>query len=75
MTNLATSHKSTLVLTISFKDSNLFLIELIFNCAHIKRLTFARRKFLKIVLAESEESVTSIFFADIDPYSRFTVDV
>ena len=41
-----------------------------FNCAHIKRLTFLRRKFFKIVVAESGESVTSIFFADIGSHSR-----
>ena len=48
---------SNLVLTNSFKDSNVFLIELMFNCAHIKRFTFARRTPFKIVLAESRESV------------------
>ena len=46
-----------------------------FNCAHSKRLTFARRKFFKIVLAESRESVTSIFFADIDLHSRLMFKV
>ena len=60
------------MLTISFKDSHLLLIELMFNCAQIKRLTFARRKFFKIVLAESRESVTSIYFADIDSHSQLT---
>ena len=40
------------------------------NCAHIKRLTFARRKCFKIKLVESEESVKSIFFADIDSHSQ-----
>ena len=43
---------STLVLIISLKDSNLFLIELMFNCAYIKWLTFGRCKFFKILLAE-----------------------
>ena len=65
----------TLVLTISCKDSNLFLIELMFNCAHVKRLTFLRRKFFKIVLAESGESVTSTFFADIGSHSRLMFKV
>ena len=40
------------------------------NCAHIKQLTFARRKCFKIMLVESGESVKSIFFADIDSHSR-----
>ena len=66
---------STFVLTISFKDSHLLLIELMFNCAHIKRLTFARRKFFKIVLAQSGESVKSIFFAGIDSHSRLMFKV
>ena len=66
---------STFVLTISFKDSHLLLIELMFNCAHIKRLTFARRKFFKILLAESRESVTSIYFADIDSHSHLMFKV
>ena len=61
---------SNLVLTNSFKDSNVFLIELMFNCAHIKRFTFARRTPFKIVLAESRESETLKFFADIDLHSR-----
>ena len=46
-----------------------------FNCVHSKPLTFARRKFFKIVLAESRESVTSIFFADIDLHSRLMFKV
>ena len=46
-----------------------------FNCGHIKRLTFSRRKFFKIVLAESGESVTSIFFADIGSHSRLMFKV
>ena len=66
---------STLVLTISLKDSNLFLVELMFHCAHIKRLTFPRNKVFKIVLAESGESVTSIFFADIGSHSRLMFKV
>ena len=63
---------STLVFTVSFKDSNLFLM---FICAHIKQLTFARHKFSKIMLAESGESVTSIFFADIDSHLRLMFKV
>ena len=66
---------STLVLTISLKDSNLFLVELMFHCAHIKRLTFPRNMVFKIVLAESGESVTSIFSADIDSHSQLMLKV
>ena len=46
-----------------------------FNCSQVKRLTFARRKFFKIVLAQSGESVTSIFFADMDSDSRLMFKV
>ena len=59
-----------LVLIIPYKDSNLFLIEFMVNCVHIKRLAFARRKFFKIVFGESGESATSTFSADIDSHSR-----
>ena len=40
-----------------------------FNCAHIKRLTFSKCKFFKIVLAESGELVKLTFFADIGSHS------
>ena len=46
-----------------------------FNCAHIKRLTFVRRKFFKTVLAEPGQSVTSIFFADIESHSQLMFKV
>ena len=46
-----------------------------FNCAHIKRLTFARCKFFKIVLVESRDLATSIFSADIDSHSRLMFKV
>ena len=69
MTNLALSqiiNMSTLVLTISFEDLNLFLIQLMFNCAKINWMTFGRREFFKIVLAESGEPATSPFSVYID---------
>lgn len=50
-------------------------IELMFNYAHIKRLIFARRKFFKIVLAESGESATLTFSTDIDSHLRLVLKV
>ena len=46
-----------------------------FNCTHIKPLTFSRRKFFKTGLAESGETLTSIFFAGIGSHSRLMFKV
>ena len=69
------NNMSTLVLTVYSKDSILLLTESIFNCAHIKWLTFVRRKFFKISLAESGGRATATFSADIDSYSRLMFKV